>query len=81
MGKIPMSILLVVTLVATGKVQATTVEFYDDALIQEGDDYFYVSVHDTEPFHTTLYMFGGFVHDLSIHDSSIHFILFIFKFS
>lgn len=51
-------------------VRATSGDFYHDGVIQEGDEYFIVTVNDTDPFHTTVYMFGGFVHGVIVNDSS-----------
>ena len=40
---------------------ATTIVFYSDGVIQEGDVYDKVEVHDTPPFQTTVDMTGGWV--------------------
>jgi hypothetical protein len=53
-----------------GNVQAGDVHFYHDGLIQEGDEYSFVTVNDTDPFHTTVDMYGGFVHGVIVNDSS-----------
>jgi len=67
MSKIPITILVLLTLVAAGKVQATIVEFHDDWIIQEGDEYEKVYVYDD----ATVGITGGKVRDLYANDSSI----------
>jgi hypothetical protein len=46
MHKIPIIILLVLTLFAPAKLHATMVDFHHNAVIQEGDSYYRVSVWD-----------------------------------
>ena len=70
MYKILVLILMVLAVFWPGNVQAGDVHFYHDGVIQEGDEYFIVTVNDTGPFHTTVYMFGGFVHGVIVNDSS-----------
>ena len=70
MYKIAILIVIGLAVSGPGNVRAGDVHFYHDGLIQEGDEYFFVTVNDTEPSHTTVYMFGGFVHSLVVNDSS-----------
>lgn len=52
---------------------ATTIAFYSDGVIQEGDFYDIVEVHDTPPGHTTVDMTGGWVGypGMSTFDTSV----------
>jgi hypothetical protein len=64
------TVIFILIVLGAGNVRAGDVHFYHDGLIQEGDEYFFVTVNDTEPSHTTVDMFGGFVHNLIVNDSS-----------
>lgn len=66
MKGIPIIIFVVCTLVAAGKVQATIVEFYDDWIIQEGDQYDEVYIYGD----ATIGVTGGSVGDLYAKESS-----------
>lgn len=63
-------LIVVVVLVGISEVKAVDIDFYEDGIIQEGNVYEFVTIHDTEPFHTTVDMFGGFAHSLTSYDSS-----------
>jgi len=47
------------------------IEFYHDAVINDGEVYGKVSVYDTEPNYTTVDMLGGSVRNFRTYDSSI----------
>lgn len=61
----------VVMLLLASQVQAIDIDFYHDAVIDDGDVYRLVSVYDTPPETTTVDMFGGSVASLRTSDSSI----------
>jgi len=50
---------------------ATTIAFYSDGVIQPGDAYDIVEVHDTPPFQTTVDMTGGDVGRSDNYDSGL----------
>lgn len=64
------TILAAVMLLLSSQVQAVDVDFYHDAVIEDGDVYNVVRVFDTPPDHTTVDMFGGSVASLRTYDSS-----------
>jgi hypothetical protein len=66
MHKIRIAILVVVVLAGAGRVEATVVEFREDWLIHEGDEYDQVHVYDD----ATVGITGGRVLDLYANDSS-----------
>jgi hypothetical protein len=49
---------------------ATTIAFYSDAVIKEGDVYDNVEVHDTPPAHTTLDLYGQIDGNVILYDAS-----------
>lgn len=51
---------------------AASITFYNDGIIQAGDSWGNVYIHDTPPAHTTVTMTGGSVNDsMSVYDASI----------
>ena len=70
MCKMPISMVIVLAICWPGNVRAGDIHFYHDGLIQEADEYSFVTVNDTDPFHTTVDMYGGFVHGIIVNDSS-----------
>lgn len=66
MHKISITILIVTMLAGAGRVQATIVEFREDWIIHEGDEYDQVHVYDN----ATVGITGGRVLDLYANDSS-----------
>jgi hypothetical protein len=62
---------LVILLPSSGvRVYATTIAFYSDAVIKEGDVYDNVEVHDTPPAHTTLDLYGQIDGNVILYDAS-----------
>jgi len=59
-----------VMLLPLSQVQAIDVDFYHDAVIDEGDIYDIVSVYDTPPDLTTVDTYGGSIESLRTYDSS-----------
>jgi len=71
MSKIITVIMLMVLCVGTPQVQAAIDwDFYDDGIIQEGDEYNNVGVYDTPPDHTTVDMLGGIVDSMGAYNES-----------
>lgn len=64
------TILAAVILLCASNLHAIDVDFCSDAIIRPGDDYDTVSVFDTPPLQTKIYMFGGSIIGLMTHDSS-----------
>jgi hypothetical protein len=64
------TILAAVMLLPAFQVQAINVDFYSDAVIEDGDVYGIVRIYDTPPDWTKVDMYGGSVESLRTYDSS-----------
>ena len=69
-AKIPILCAGILLFVATAAQATLDMNFYGDAVIQEGDSYSNVKIYDTPPGHTTVNMTGGVVDSLGSYDQS-----------
>ena len=69
---VPWGCVVIIGLVNPGTVShATTIAFYSDGVIQEGDTYDIVEVYDTPPVQTTVNMTGGAVGNPGYPDTGL----------